>query len=553
MRILNDSNSLRYSQNSTNFHQMHILRSLFLTVTLGLLLSSCGKPPKNNKFIPKDASAVVCLNLQKMATKLVTIQDLLDEDTKRIQNSGLDFTKKAYVFARWNPKKQQDNYVGMTFMLNDESKFDSFLRKARPNKKLEIKSSEGIKYTIVDKKIAIGWANRAVIVLGANIPASNDVWITRLLKLRDQPENESLIANNKYFAELETQEYDAAAWLNWGNTIEQLKRNPTLKFYSNYLDFAGINFKENYITGITAFGKGKATTDIKWHMTKALSQYKGLFKNEIDNKLLGHVPARNPMLLVGLGLNMNGFKGLLDSFGLTKQVGSRLKRYTGLDADQLFDMLSGDLMAALIDIKKQEITEQTVDKEGNPESRTVTKVDYKFLLGADINNVESLDKLLGKLVANEYIDKKGDVYSFKIGDNNHYLFVRDKMLFASLTKNIKDAVMENKGVRLGKEFVDLGRSSAFSLYTDLSKKNLKKLPNENLDLVPFGLGPSLKKLDTPIESFSIKTSPAKDNISNTKVIINFTDKDKNSLRSLMEMARSMSKDVMTLPELLSWQ
>ncbi|WP_157558557.1 DUF4836 family protein [Microscilla marina] len=542
MRILNGSNSLRYLQNSTNTYQSKNLHSLLAAVMMTLVLSSCGKPPKNNKFIPKDASAVVCMNLKKMTAKMVSFTDLLDKDSKRIQNSGLDFNSKAYIFAKWNPKKgkEKENYVGFTFMLQDESKFDSFLRKYRKEKPLKIKSSEGVKYTIIDGKVIVGWANRAVITLAANAPKAEKVWVDQLLKLRDQPESESLLANNKYFEEIEKQDYDAAAWLNWGNTVEQLKRNPTLKFYYNYLTFAGVNFKENYIIGITKFEKGRAVADIKWHMTEALSQYKGLFKNEIDNKLLSHVPAKKPMVLLGLGLHIQGFKSILDNFGLTKRVSAFLRKETGLDADQLFDMLSGDLMAALIDIKKQDITEQTVDKDGNLESRTIAKTNYKFLLGADINNVESMDKLLGKLVADKYLDKKGDIYTFKIADNTHYLFVKDKMLFGSLTKTIKDAVMENKGARLDKNFVDLGRSSAFSMYADLTPKILKKLPEENLDLVPFGLGPSLKKLDTPIESFSIKTSPAKKNISHTKVIIEFTNKDQNSLRSLVEMIRKMN-------------
>ena len=553
MKILNDSNSLRYFQKLTNFSQSRILRALLMIVTLGLLLSSCGKPPKNSKFIPKDASAVICLDLKKMTGKLVTIKDLLDEDTKRIQNSGIDFTKKAYIFAKWDPKNTKNNYAGLTFMLSDESKFDAFLRKAPAKTPLEIKSAEGVKYAIIEKKIVVGWANRAVIMLGANLALPEKEWVKRLLRLRDQPENESLEANNKYFAELESQSYDAAAWLNWGNTVEQLKKNPTLKFYSNYLDFAGINFKENYITGVTSFEKGKASTDIRWHMTEALSKYKGLFKNTIDNKLLAHVPAKEPMLMLGLGLHPQGFEEIINTFGLNKQINSWLKRNTGLNMAQLFDMLSGDLMASLIDISKGEVTEQTVDEEGNPESRTVTKIQYKFLLGAEIHNMESLDKLLGKLSSNGNIEQEGDEYSFKMGDNVNHLFVKDKMLFGTWTKNIKDYVMENNGARLDEQYVNLGKNSAFSLFADIKKKNLNKFPNENLDLVPFGLGPTLKKMNSPIESFSIQTTPAQKNLSTTKVVIRFADKDKNSLRALMEMFREMDKSVMSLPELFSGQ
>ncbi len=553
MKILNDSNSLRYFQKLTNFSQSRILRALLMIVTLGLLLSSCGKPPKNSKFIPKDASAVICLDLKKMTGKLVTLKDLLDEDTKRIQNSGIDFTKKAYIFAKWDPKNTKNNYAGLTFMLSDESKFDAFLRKAPAKTPLEIKSAEGVKYAIIEKKIVVGWANRAVIMLGANLALPEKEWVKRLLRLRDQPENESLEANNKYFAELESQSYDAAAWLNWGNTVEQLKKNPTLKFYSNYLDFAGINFKENYITGVTSFEKGKASTDIRWHMTEALSKYKGLFKNTIDNKLLAHVPAKEPMLMLGLGLHPQGFEEIINTFGLNKQINSWLKRNTGLNMAQLFDMLSGDLMASLIDISKGEVTEQTVDEEGNPESRTVTKIQYKFLLGAEIHNMESLDKLLGKLSSNGNIEQEGDEYSFKMGDNVNHLFVKDKMLFGTWTKNIKDYVMENNGARLDEQYVNLGKNSAFSLFADIKKKNLNKFPNENLDLVPFGLGPTLKKMNSPIESFSIQTTPAQKNLSTTKVVIRFADKDKNSLRALMEMFREMDKSVMSLPELFSGQ
>jgi hypothetical protein len=44
----------------------------------------------------------------------------------------------------------------------------------------------------------------------------------------------------------------------------------------------------------------------------------------------------------------------------------------------------------------------------------------------------------------------------------------------------------------------------------------------------------------PIESFSIKTSPANKNISHTKVIVEFADKEQNALRSLIEMLRKIN-------------
>ena len=556
MKILNDSNSLRYFQKLTNFHQGHILHSLLLIVTLGLLLSSCGKPPKNSKFIPKDASAVICLNLKNMTTKLVTLKDLLDEDTKRIQNSGVDFTKKAYIFAKWDPKDNKKNYAGLTFMLNDESKFDAFLRKAPTKAPLEIKSAEGVKYAIVDNKIIIGWANRAVIMLGANIDVPEKEWVKRLLRLRDQPESESLAANNKYFAELETQKYDAATWLNWGNTISQIRKNSFIRRQLNALEIiAGINFKDNYITGKTFFEKGKVTSDISWHMTKALSQYEGLFKNKIDNKLLEHIPAKEPMLMLGLGLNPKTSQAVVDSSVYSKFIGAQLRRYTGLNTQQLFDMCTGDVMAALIDIEKREVPEQIIDKEGNVESKTVTKTFYKFLLGAEINNMESLDKLLGKWTSKGRLQKEGDVYTFNLDDDQqvNYLFIKDKMIFGTWTEGIKDYVMTNKGTRLDEQYVSLGKNSAFSLFADIKKENINKFPNENLDLVPFGFGTTLKKMQSPVESFSIQTTPAKDNLSNTRVIIHFNDKEKNALRALMEMVQGMDKSVMTLPKFFSGQ
>ena len=267
----------------------------------------------------------------------------------------------------------------------------SFLRKAS-NQVPEIKSYSGMRYALIGNKSIIGWVNKVALFIYKESKTDEKVLREALLKLRDLPEDQSLKSNNTQFQKLRVPEYsnyDIATWVNLESyewLVKQSIRRSLLPIV--------VNLQENYLTAITKFEEGKISIDTKlYNLNESLKEYQNLIKNDIDTQLILDQPSLEPIAVLGLGLDMNGIKKLINNL-LPQYLKNQTISFTGVAPDDILDMLSGDILTTLKDIKPD----------------TSSQPGYEYLLSLGIRKKATLDSILNKFGSDGTITKRDSFY-----------------------------------------------------------------------------------------------------------------------------------------------
>ncbi|MDX2304405.1 MAG: DUF4836 family protein [Microscillaceae bacterium] len=492
-----------------------------------LLFQSCGNPVENSKYIPKDASLVLCFNLANFSQKASDWQKLLNNDipflnikkneifADQLKDSGIDFNSVAYFFSNFYVENQE-SYYALSIRLSNESKFDEFLRKAFAQVP-EIKSYAGLRYAVLGNKSIIGWVNKVALIINRENKTDEKNLRDALLKLRDIPEGESLKANNKQFQRLRLSEYDMAAWVNLESyewLVKQSIRRSLLPVV--------VNLKDNYLTAVTKFEDGQILVDTKLHnMNQSLKEYQDVIKKGIDQELVHHLPQFAPLAIVGLGLDMKGIKRLVNSIML-QYVADQTLELTGSSPDQILDMLSGDIVAILKDIK----------------SDSTRQPNYEYVIGLGIKQISTLDKILSTFKENGILT--GGDSTYYAPEQDMYIVKQNNILFVTSSSGIRDDILQIKDQEPETNLSTMANESFFMAYANVEKETREKLPEElfNGDKILEGI---TKFTETPFESFSINTLPVKDSVSRTRFVLALKEKKKNSLQMLVNAFKNESQ------------
>jgi hypothetical protein len=510
-----------------NFFTKRILDSLSLGFLL--LLSACGISPDNSKFIPKETSFVVSVNLLTLNQKAGNTQSLFDNAIfkafvsndmlrenfflKNFSSSGIDWQSKAYVFGDMGDKPTE-NYLAISFKLTDESKFDNFLRNI-PEQKLVIRTYSGLRFAILDNKTILGWLNQVGLLINVNTKTDENALLQRLLKLRDLPETESLKANEQFKKTQETK-HDLATWVNLAAF------NTPLKQFLRKFFILNADLKDNYLISTTNFEKGEVMTDIKFYnLNKSLAEYKDIFKKGINHKLVSRVPVNVPMGAMGVGFEMKGVKKLYDDIGIANLLNSFLnvKGITGFTIPELMQIFSGDILAVLKDIKIQ--TDSQVP-------------DYELVVGLGIARKDLLDKVLTKMLADGSLQKEGLAYYAP--QSKTYWIEKDSALYATTGLELREELLKPDTELANKNLVKLAERSFLMGFTDIREETRQKLPKElfGSDRMTEGL---VKFTKTPLESFAISSLPFKNDVLDTRIVVGFKNREENALKLLLKVER----------------
>ncbi|MCU0444076.1 MAG: DUF4836 family protein [Microscillaceae bacterium] len=510
-----------------NFFVQGIFYSISLALLLGL--QTCGISPDNSKFIPKEASFALSLNLNTLHQKAGNPQNLLENSffkafvsndalqqdffLKNFAASGIDWQSKAYIFGDMT-EKASENYVAISFKLTDESKFDNFLRNI-PAQKILVKTYSGLRFAILDNKTILGWLNQVGLLISVNTKSSEEVLLQHLLKLRDLPETESL-KTNEQFKKIQETPHDLATWVNLASFSTPLKQFLRKFFILN------ADLKDNYLTSTTNFGKGEVMTDLKFYnLNKSLAEYKDIFKKGINHKLISRVPVNVPMGALGVGLEMKGVKKLYDDIGMGSLLGSflNIKASTGFNLPELMQMFSGDILAVLKDIKIQEDSQ---------------KPDYELVVGLGIARRDILDKVLAKMLADGTLQKDGN--SYYAPQSQTYWIEKDSALYATTGIELHQQLLKPDNELANKNLVKLAERSFLMGFTDVREEIRQKLPKELFgnDRMTEGL---VKFTKTPLESFAISSLPFEKDILDTRIVFGFKNHEENALKLILKMEK----------------
>lgn len=495
----------------------------FYIVVIAVFLGACGNLPDHSKYIPKDVSFVVCLNLKEMTEGGADWQEIfmkmIPVNRKiKLENSGINFTNKAYIFSDYNSENVKEAYYAITFSLEDEGKFDQFLRSYLV-KRMNIGSFAGMHYTVLENNSILGWVNKVAILVMKNENVSEEVLKDRLVKLRDLPEEQALKENNSQFKKLRiSDKYDIATWTNlksYDNLVKKSLRKIPVPI--------NIDLTNNYLTTEIDFKAGQVLVNSKFYnLNKSFEDYRDMVKYGVSKELILSLSTDAPVGLLGLGLNMEGIKDAFHNVGgdlLTNQTFS----LTGVKPDNIIDMLSGDLLGVLKDIKK-------INEEG--------EVHYEYALGVGIQNKEVLEQILNKFLKDKVVIKRKDGYYWK--NMEVFLLEKNDILYITPSEQVMNKISQKDIVQTTIEIDEITNQSCFFLRADVRDQNRKKIPGFLFKGNKKWEG-YIKYAAIPIETVSINTLPLQDNISDTEIVFSLKEKDKNALKVLMRVIKKQNK------------
>jgi hypothetical protein len=499
-----------------------------LICTLALLVLACGKKSEHVKFIPKDAHAVVAIDVKSMGLKTMDFKKIFnvnflkrDKTSKdsladKIKNSGIDLLQTAYIFGNATHESSK-GYYAVIFSLNNAGDFESMLKKESKDLvvategELQIASKEG-------EKSIIGWNKNSAIVLGMDQGNTADLK-SKLISLFSTKSEESLLETNQLFKDLQNEKADMNVWMDFENLGKAAA--------NLHSSAAGVKIKDSYLTAILNFENGQVVVDSKYYDNNEESKkYKEVFKDNVSGDVVSNVPGQTVIGMLSMGLDMKKLYAVLDNQKMLDEVKNDEEvKAMGLGIDQIFDIFSGDFVASLNGVEM--VDEQAMDyMTGEMVTRKAPKPDVAFAAG--INNKENLTRILEYMVSKEMAVKKNNQYvfmeKFTVTNKGNVMVMTTPAVFTDKVAGSPEKLAED----LSKTVSD----NSFSIYL-----NFAKVPAEALSMA--GLGKSyLEK--SPVESICITGSKINQNISTGKMVIALKKKDENSLIVLSQASDEMS-------------
>jgi hypothetical protein len=509
-----------------------------LICLLALAVLACGKKSENVKLIPKDAHAVVAIDVKSMGLKTMDFKKMFsmnflkkDKTSKdsladKIKNSGVDLLQTAYLFGNVSLENSQGYYAGV-FSLSDAGKFEEMLKK--DSKDMAITSEGDLKIAAKEgEKSVMGWNKNTAIIIGMDSGSTADIK-AKLIALFSTKSEESLLETNQIFKDLQNEKSDMTVWMDFENLSKAAANlHPSA---------AGVKIKDSYMTATLNFENGQVVLDSKYYDNNEESKkYKEVFKDNVSADVISGVPGQTVIGMLSLAVDMKKLYTVLDSQQLLEEVKKNAEQSgIGLTADQLFDIFSGDFVASVngVDMVDEKFlpdpdTMLVSDPNSAPMilTRKVPSPDFAFTAG--ISNKENLTKILDFMVKNGMAVQKDNNYVFM---DKFTLTNKGNVAVLTTPSAFSDKVSASPE-KLADDLSKTASDNSFSLYV-----NLSKVPAEAMSMA--GLGQSyLEK--SPIESISITGSKISQNISTGKIVIAMKKKDENSLVVLSQASDEMN-------------
>ncbi|MCW3122735.1 MAG: hypothetical protein JWQ38_2227, partial [Flavipsychrobacter sp.] len=352
---------------------MHRISRSTIVVCLAIaFLTACNKIPDHARYIPKDAVAVISVNLRslskKVAWNMITGSKLFKEMQKRIpekstkdamqgiENAGIDALNSFYVYVKTDARFTAGNRVTGLVPLADEAKWEAYMKSVFPQ--VVVKQVGDRKEASLGTDMYIGWNKNLLIIMNTMAPAAvtdspgTEVNTPDLATVSAEMGNafgiakENSVINNKHFSKLQTEGHDMTFWLNYDQLMSQYSGDMAQKMG---MSLSGALWKDAAFTAGFDFKKGKITGDMRYYMSDDMKEIgKELGATNADKEMLERLPSQNMDMLMALHLSPKGIKTLLDKTGLLGLVNVGLSTQ-GMSVDNVLDAFTGDMAVVMND------------------------------------------------------------------------------------------------------------------------------------------------------------------------------------------------------------
>lgn len=511
-----------------------IRRNFFHTVILLLtvvLIASCQKSsaPEHSKLIPMSVVIVFKVDMKSLTSKTISLQELVSEENfknmgqdseeakknsktaKKFLDSGIDLLNSAYIFLIDIEKEKPTS--GLAFALDNEEKFLKFLKddafwQEIGEKKPEINDKDKIKIATFSNGNKIAWRGKTAL-LRSEKPSDEDMKQHFSMK-----ESESLVSNAS-FKEALGKNYDILMWIDADKTAKSGTQGNMQAAMALRM---AADTKDSYMVLGFNFEKGKITTAIDYsgndYMQKINDQ---IARKSISDDLTKNIPFAEATTGFSIALNLEGIWKLLQEKGLAGEVDNSLKQQ-GLKGELLAKALTGEIFGV----------SEKVNFDANPFTQDIP-VDFIISLGIkDKAAFEELMSILSKQ-AQGAIRKNGDNYELQgLGG----IAVKKNVAYITMKQSFFEGI--NKGEsKLKGELVEKATSFASAIY--IGKPFFNALVNsKKYKESAFG---EVYGSNFPFESVTFTSDKVKNKKNQTLITINMSDKNRNALMVLIDMAK----------------
>lgn len=489
------------------------------------------------------------------------------------------------------------NHSALIFEKSDETKFNSFISQLIPKEQTEkyIRLTNGYQYFYnEDDQTLIAWNKNTVAFINYSIPYNwnfSEVVESTEDKYYESYE-ERLKADAKKKEEAKTAKIEALI-----NQFFVVKPELSLKFNSSYqktlLKQADISyfmnnsqnnsslsnlfkdtyqnsnqflnlFQDNYAYGYLDFNSSSIDLSSIQHVGDYyLKDAKQMNKIKFNKAMYKYIDGESLQAIVGFALNpepayqmtkdiyvnvLSNMKYGEDWYGTIADIG-----FTFFNEEELFDLIKGDFVFAITDIKEfeTEYTSYDYDDDYNRIEVQKTKKETlpEFVSMASIGNEDLRNKIVKLMEQTDVVVKKGYYYEIqepaskwqsgsKAKPLSVFFMLKDDLLVVT---NDESLLVENKGnglskaKRMSKAPTKLMKKNNMFAYW-IPKKTIEKIPNEYQDVSTM-----FESAANTFTSFEMQGVKNKKNLFTSSMKINLAENQKGSLMLSLELINDMLK------------
>ncbi len=572
------------------FRHLQLLASVCLTIILG----SCNSIPDNVKYIPQNAIVVLGIHTDEVGKKIawnaITGSKLLDELKQRQlagnasidpEAMGIKLNSVTYIYLKADKRFQNGNRVTALIPLEDEAKWDGFVRKSFPD--ASIKTTGQRKQAMLANGMYAGWTNNLLIVMNTlEMPGEYDV--SRYLsttkdtasnkiiedtlageissptptmadetQLLAEMENaftikkENSLKENKRFTKLETAGHDLTIWVNYD---EIMGVYGSQGIAGMGLNLSNVLWKDAAFAAGFDFEKGKITGDMLYYSPEEMKDVaKEMGKESASKELIDMLPLAQPDMAFSWHLSPEGLKGTLDKMGLLGFVNLALSQQN-LTADEVLSAITGDMAFVVSDISIKKDSLDTVAGYRNitGTDSMVRKINYtpeaKYLYVLKIGKKENFNRLLQLAVSSKALTNNGNNIYKLTGGNALTLVVNDKYLVCASSVSDANSFLQG-GYKNNKKDKHLGSTlnHPIGVYINLQSmfNGIKPLDMNTKDSLMLA---ETKNIFARFEMYGGEFNNGRFKYN---MAFHFVNKDENALLQLINYAVKMDQ-IKTLPE-----
>ncbi|MCT4582063.1 MAG: hypothetical protein N4A35_11645 [Flavobacteriales bacterium] len=523
-------------------------------------------------------------------TPRLTIENIFGALVSNGHAYGLS-TNKDYFFTFG--MNDSINHSALIFSKSDQAKFDQLINNIIPtDQKEQLITLNNNYHYYKDEDILLAWNNDIVTFIDYKIP----------YRYRSYSYNEETTTEDNYYesyqdrleAEAKKKEAEKKAKIESVlNSIFNTNPQHSLKYNTNYkksliekgdisyfINAMGGNtdfyfkayktektdnflslFKDNFTYGALNFN----TNDIEITSTQHvgahyLNQIKEMNKKKFNKAMYKYIDGKNLIGIAGFAANpepayeiyKDTYINILSNMDLGEEwIGTAAEiGFTFFDEEELFDLIQGDFVFALTDIKEFEVeyTSYDYDENYNRVETTKTKKETlpEFVSLATIGNKALRDKIIKLMNQTDVIRKKGNYYELqepksRYSDRaakplNVFYMLKGDLLIVT---NDEQLLIDNDGNGLpksqqlnGEALKLMKTNNMFAYWTP--KATYDKIPQEfQSELQP------LEVAANTYQSFIVSGVKNKGNLFTSTGQLNLVESEQNALMHSLEIIQSL--------------